>query len=190
MSIGPDGCATARVLWYACQTRSRHEKQVEAALRQRGFESYLPTYLRTRQWKDRKKLVEWPLFPGYVFGRFALADLGRVLGTPGLATVVRANGRPAPIRESEVENVRRFARALSETGTAPVAVPYVAVGEVVRVRSGPFGGVCGVVLKRRNRRRVLVGVEAIGSGLEIDIEDGLLEPMGSVSGGGKSPSPG
>jgi transcription termination/antitermination protein NusG len=190
MSIGTDGCATAQVLWYACQTRSRHEKQVEAALRQRGFESYLPTYLRTRQWKDRKKQVDWPLFPGYVFACFSVADLGQVLATPGLATVVRVNGRPAAIRESEVENVRRFARALSETGIAPEAVSNLVVGEPVRVRSGPFAGVFGVVLKRRNRRRVLVGVEAIGSGLEIDIEDGLLEPMGSVSGGGETPSPG
>jgi len=176
--------------WYACHTRARHEKQVESALRQRGFESYLPTYVRLRQWKDRKKQVDWPLFPGYVLSCFAVRDLSRVLSTPGVATVVRTNGRPAPIPTEEVENVRRFARALSQSGVEPVQVPFVAVGEAVRVRSGPFAGVLGVVLERRNRRRVLVGVEAIGSGLEIDIEDGLLEPVRTASGLGSVPSPG
>jgi transcription antitermination factor NusG len=190
MPTNEDSTATGELQWYACHTRARHEKQVATALRQRGFESYLPTFPRTSQWKDRKKVVAWPLFPGYVFVAFGSADVGRILATPGVATIVRVNGRPAPIRADEMENVRLFAAALQHATTEPVLRPFFAVGSGVLIRTGAFAGVRGVVLQRRNRRRVLVGVEAIGRGLEIDIEDGLLEPIDGSTGSGEVPSPG
>jgi transcription termination/antitermination protein NusG len=163
--------------WYACHTRARHEKRVESLLRERGFDSYLPTFPRIRQWKDRRKLVDWPLFPGYVFGRFAVGEMHRVVSIPGVATIVRTNGRPVPVRHEDLDNVRRFARGLAEVAVEPEVVAFVGVGEWVRVKAGPFEGVCGLVLERRTRRRVLVGVAAIGQGLEVDIDVRLLEPV-------------
>src|SRR4051812_38379826 len=94
--------------WYACYTRSRHEKQVEQQLQQRGLESYLPVIPLMRQWKDRKKRVQFPLFPSYVFGRFTLKELHTVLTTPGVSTIVRANGYPTPIPERDIANVQKF----------------------------------------------------------------------------------
>lgn len=172
---GPDLHSEPR--WYACYTRSRHEKQVDRLLRQRGIESYLPVVPRLRQWKDRKKLVEWPLFPSYVFGWFALGELHEVLSTPGVATVVRTNGQPVPIATEDVENVRRFAAALAEQDTELEVRPFLAEGQWVEVMEGAFQGVRGVVIERRNRRRVLVGLEAIGQGLEIDVDTRLLRPI-------------
>lgn len=163
--------------WYACYTRARHEKQVEQLLRQRGFESFLPLIPRVRQWKDRKKLVEFPLFPSYVFGRFTLKELHGVLTTPGVSTVVRASGYPTPIPEHDIENVRLFARAIAETGVEPEQRPYLVEGQWVKVLEGPFEGVEGIVIEQRGRKRVLVGVEAIGQGLEIDIDARLLKPI-------------
>jgi transcription antitermination factor NusG len=164
--------------WFACYTRGRAEKQVERQLQRRGIESFLPLIPRKRQWKDRLKLVDWPLFPSYVFGRFALSDLHAVLTTPGVATVVRTRGYPTPVLETELENVRLFAARLSESGQE--AGPPVAFerGQPVRVVSGPFQGVEGVVVEQRNRRRVLVGLHAIGQGLEINVKTELLEPIG------------
>lgn len=155
--------------WYACYTRARHEKRVDQLLSQRGVDTYLPLVPRERQWKDRKKTVEFPLFPGYLFGRFTLGELHQVLTTPGVSTVVRTNGLPTPIPEEELDNVRRFAEALAKTGVEPKPVPYLAEGQRVRVIEGPFRGVEGVVKERRGRRRVLVGLKAIGQGLEVDI---------------------
>ena len=172
---GEQGAHEAR--WYACYTRSRHEKQVDRLLRQRGIESYLPVVPRVRQWKDRKKLVAWPLFPSYVFGRFGLEELHQVLSTPGVATVVRANGQPVPIAAEDVENVRRFAAALADHEMDLEVRPFLREGQWVEVTDGPFEGVRGVVIERRNRRRVLVGLEAIGQGLEIDVDTRLLRPM-------------
>ncbi|MGH7129435.1 MAG: transcription termination/antitermination protein NusG, partial [Planctomycetaceae bacterium] len=162
--------------WYACYTRSRHEKQVDRLLQQRGIESYLPVVPRVRQWKDRKKLVTWPLFPSYVFGWFALNDLHQVLSTPGVATVVRANGQPVPIAAEDVENVRRFAAVLAEQDVELDVRPFLVEGQWVEVMEGPFVGIRGVVIERRNRRRVLVGLEAIGQGLEIDVDTRSLRP--------------
>lgn len=161
--------------WYACYTRARHEKKVDRILRERGLESYLPTMPRERQWKDRKKIVDWPLFPSYVFARFTLGDMHRVLTTPGVATIVRHGPHPTPIAASELENVRRFVEALTDSGMEAEVRPLVEEGQRVRVVEGPFEGVEGIVLERRGRRRVLVGLEAIGQGLEVDMNSHVLE---------------
>ncbi|MGQ0813387.1 MAG: transcription termination/antitermination protein NusG [Gemmatimonadota bacterium] len=167
----------AKPHWYACYTRARHEKQVESVLRQRGFDSYLPLIPRVRQWKDRKKLVEFPLFPSYVFGRFTLREVHGVLTVPGVSTIVRANGQPTPIPDRDIANVRRFVEALGESGLEAEQRPFLAQGQWVKVLEGPFEGVEGVVIEQRGRKRVLVGVAAIGQGLEIDIDTRLLRPI-------------
>ena len=172
---GPDLQRDPR--WYACYTRSRHEKQVDRLLQRRGIESYLPVVPRVRQWRDRKKVVAWPLFPSYVFGWFALNDLHQVLSTPGIATVVRANGQPVAIAAEDLENVRRFAAALADHDGELDVRPFLVEGQWVEVMNGPFVGVRGVVIERRNRRRVLVGLEAIGQGLEIDVDTRSLRPI-------------
>lgn len=163
--------------WYACYTRARHEKQVSRLLQERGLETFLPLVPRVSQWKDRRKTVEWPLFPSYVFGRFAPEDMQRVLATPGVAGLVRTNGRPARIDDEELENVRRFARALSGGKVEVEQRPFLAEGEWVEVMDGPFQGIRGIVVQRRNRRRVLIGLKAIGQALEIDIDTRVLRPV-------------
>ena len=163
--------------WYACYTRARAEKQVAKFLLTRGIDSYLPLVPRQRQWKDRKKVVPFPLFPSYVFGRFTLRDIHSILTTPGVSTIVRTKGQPTPIPEEELENVRRFAEAIAATGIEPDARPLIQEGQRVRVTEGPFEGVEGVVIESRGRKRVLVGISAIGQGLEIDIDTRLLKPL-------------
>ena len=163
--------------WYACYTRARAEKQVAKFLQTRGIESYLPLVMRNRQWKDRKKIVPFPLFPSYVFGCFAIRDLHSVLTTPGVSTIVRTQGQPTPIASEELENVRRFAAALAKTGVEPESRPFLAEGQRVRITEGPFEGVEGIVIESRGRKRVLVGISAIGQGLEVDIDTRLLKAV-------------
>jgi transcription antitermination factor NusG len=163
--------------WYACYTRARHEKQVEAQLRRRGMESYLPMVRQVRQWSDRKKTLGFPLFPGYVFGRFTLGEQHAVLTTPGVSTIVRTNGYPTPIPPGDLDNVKTFVAALADLGLEPDPRPFFAEGEWVRVMEGPFEGVEGIVVEARGRKRVLVGLAAIGQGLEIDIDTRLLKAI-------------
>lgn len=163
--------------WYACHTRSRHEKTVDELLRRQKIESYLPTVVRESQWKDRKKLVHFPLFSGYVFARFTLHQLTQVLSTHGVAAVVSARGYPSPIPASEIESVRLVAAAAAQAPDAVEPGPLLQKGNWVRVSAGPFQGVEGVVVERRGRRRVLVGIAAIGQGVEVDIGIADLVPI-------------
>ena len=166
--------------WYACYTRARHEKKVDGLLRQRGVESFLPLVSRQSQWHDRKKTVARPLFPSYVFARSTLDALGLALSTPGVATVVRTAGEPTPIPDQEIENVRRFAAALSSTEAQPELVPLLERGQRVRIISGPFEGVEATVVEQRGRQRVLLGLPALGQGFEIDADAGSLEILTSA----------
>jgi transcription antitermination factor NusG len=163
--------------WYACYTKARHEKRVAEQLRLRGIEEFLPLVPRVSQWKDRRRLVEFPLFPSYVFGRFELSEAHLVLGLPGVASLVKLNGTPVAIPAEELDNVRLFAAALRNSGATADAAAWVSAGQWVEVVSGPFTGVQGVVVERRRRTRVLVGLTGIGQGLEVDIDAGALRPI-------------
>ena len=160
--------------WYACYTRARHEKRVTAHLRDRGVEAYLPLVARLRQWHDRRKLVEFPLFPSYVFARFRGGELSRVLATPGMVDIVRFAGYPSAIPSAEIDNVRRLTSALRATPPSlaePHLVPIIEEGEPVRIVSGPFAGIEGCIAQARGRNRALirVGIEIIRQGIQIEV---------------------
>ena len=163
--------------WYACYTRSRHEKRVNALLAHKGIESYLPLAPRVQQWSDRRRTVQWPMFPGYVFGRFSARDLHTVISLPGVSTVVASSGKPVPIGDDELDNVRRFADALANGGLELELRSYIAEGQWVQVTEGPLEGIRGIVIERRNRKRVIVGLRAIGQGLEVDVDTRFLKPI-------------
>jgi transcription antitermination factor NusG len=163
------------VRWYACLTRARSEKRVAAGLIGRSVTAFLPTVTLVRSWSDRQKEVAFPLFPGYVFARFALAELHRVLAVPGVATVVRFGSRPVAIRDEEIENIERVAAGCSATGAHPAPQPF-RKGELVRVVEGPFEGVRGTVIELRGQRRLLTGLEAIELAVSIDVDLRVLAP--------------
>src|SRR4051794_33141278 len=109
--------------WYAFYTRARHERRVEERLQHRGFESFVPRIPLQRQWKDRKKIVDWPLFPGYVFARCTVQEVGKVASTTGIVSVVSNNGKPAPVDADELLNVRWLVQVLTLTGGVPERIP-------------------------------------------------------------------
>ncbi len=92
--------------WFALYTCANHEKRVAAQLEVRGVEHFLPLYRSRRNWKDRRLFLDLPLFPGYVFGRFAWADRGRVLQARGVVRLISSNGGPTPLAEGEMETLR------------------------------------------------------------------------------------
>ncbi len=159
-----------RLPWHALFTRSRHEKKVAVTLSDRGFDVYLPLVERESQWHDRKKTVRWPLFPGYVFCRFGPAQAAGVLGVPGVASVVSVSGKAAEIPDSDIENVRVLEAAIRATGSVPESDVLVARGEAVRVESGPFAGVNGIVIEQRGSRVVLqVGLSSIQQSVRLEV---------------------
>ena len=94
--------------WYALWTRSRAEKAVFDQLIRKDIEAFLPTLNRWSRWKDRKKLIAWPLFPSYCFARFDARDLLAVRKCAGLVSVVSFEGSPAPIPADQIAAIQKL----------------------------------------------------------------------------------
>jgi transcription antitermination factor NusG len=181
-AAGESTMRLAALRWYACYTRARHEKRVTELLLERGVEAYLPLVGRLRQWHDRRKLVELPLFPSYVFARFRISELGRILATPGVVDVVRFARDPSAIPAAEIDNVRRLTSALRtvhSSAAAPQLVPIIEEGEPVRIVSGPFAGIEGSIAQLRsgNRALIRVGIEIIRQGIQVEVGTASVRPL-------------
>lgn len=164
--------------WYACYTRARHEKRVARVLADRGVEGFLPLIGHRREWHDRTKIVHFPLFAGYVFVRISPGEIVDVTCVTSVVTMVMVNGRPAPIADEEIDNIRRFAEALTATGAVPEPEPLITSGQRVIITSGPFEGVEGIVEEVRSGSRLLVGLAALGQGFALNVPAHQLRPLG------------
>ena len=122
--------------WYAAYTCANHEKLVAKQLAERSVEHFLPLYESVRSWKDRRVHLQLPLFPGYVFVRFALRDRLQVLQIPSVANLVSFNGTPAVLPAAEIQALKLGL----ERGVQPVPHPYLKVGRRARITAGPLEG--------------------------------------------------
>jgi transcriptional antiterminator NusG len=159
--------------WYAIWTRSRHEQVVRDQLVRKQFESFLPTITRWSRWKDRKKKVDWPLFPGYCFARFDPHDTLPILKCTGVVSIVSFDGKPAPIHEYEVDSIRLLVG--SELQYDPC--PLIREGMMVSVVHGPLRGVVGRLMRKDAKRATLVlSVDLIGQGVSVEVDAADVKP--------------
>lgn len=163
--------------WYACRTRPRAEKQVAARLIARGFESYLPLVARVQQWADRKKRVEFPLFPGYAFAWFGLRDARAVVTTPGVAGIVGVAGRPVPVRDDEIASLRALEAGIRQTGELPRVEEYLEPGREVVVATGAFSGMRGLLIEQRGASRVVVRLAALRQAVSVELPRGAVRAV-------------
>jgi len=161
--------------WYAVRTRSRHEKMVADQLDKLGVENFLPLVKRTRQWSDRVKEVELPLFSGYTFVRVVLtsADRLRVLQTHGVAGFVGINCGGTAIPENQIEDIR----TLLASEVTFEEQPYLRVGQRVRVRGGALDGVEGILSAQNDDRSLVISLEPIQRSLSVRIQGYTVEPV-------------
>jgi transcription antitermination factor NusG len=155
--------------WYALRTRSRYEKLVREQLANQGIEPLLPTVMRLRQWKDRKKEVEVPLFSGYCFVRFASGQRLPVLKTIGVVDIVGSSHCPEPIPDEEIAALKTLMVSVLPYDPHP----YLHEGMRVEVVRGPLQGVHGILLRKEKRHRLVIGVRLIqqAAAVEIDVTD-------------------
>lgn len=152
--------------WYALRTRSRHEKRVREQLEARGIEPFLPLAERLRQWKDRRKRVAFPLFPGYCFARFPLSSRVDVLKTQGVVQILGNQDGPVPVPDAEIDAVRRLVES-----TLPYDPhPYLREGMPVEVIRGPLAGLRGLLLRKGARARLVIGVTLIHQGASVELD--------------------
>ena len=159
--------------WYAAYTRANHEKKVRDHLERTSVPSLLPLYETTRRWKDRRKRLHLPLFPGYVFVRIALADRLSVLRVPGVAHLVGFNGLPCALPDEDVQAIQDCLSGGHEVRPHP----YLQTGRRARVKSGPFQGLVGIILRTKNRTRFVLSLESIMRSIAVELEGTELEPI-------------
>ena len=159
--------------WYAVWTRSRHEQTVLEQLAQKHIDVFLPTITRWSHWKDRKKKIDWPLFPGYCFARFDPADALSVLKCAGVVSIVSFDGKPAPIPAYELDSIRLL--VASELQYDPC--PLIREGMMVEVVHGPLRGVIGRLLRKdAHRARLVLSVDLIGQAVSVEVDAGDVRP--------------
>ena len=138
--------------WYAVYTRPRWEKKVAALLLENGIEHYCPINKVIKQWSDRKKVVFEPLFKGYVFVNLEEQKKWDVKKIPGILNFVYWLGKPAQIRDEEIDIIRKF---LNEFDNVQVEEKGFVVNSEVRIRQGVLMNYKGIVIEVLGSRAVV-----------------------------------
>ncbi len=166
-------------MWFAIRLRSNFERLADANLRARGVESFLPLYRSVRRWPTRTRIVELPLFPGYLFCRFDSVERNQVLTAPGVIGVVGAGATPLPVDPAEIAAIR----AISESRLFAQPWPFLRSGARIRLVEGPLSGVEGIVLETRNDLRLVVSVTLLQRSVAVEIERSWVQPLGKSAAG-------
>jgi len=153
--------------WFAIWTRSRHEQVVREQLDRKRIDAFLPTITRWSHWKDRKKKIDWPLFPGYCFAKFDPEDSLSILKCTGVVNIVSFEGKPAAIPEIELDSIRVL--VASELQFDPC--PMIHEGMMVEVTHGPLKGVVGrLTRKDAAKARLVLSVDLIGQAVSVEVD--------------------
>lgn len=162
--------------WYAVYVKSRCEKKTCQMLKDKHIENYLPLISRLRQWSDRKKMVEEPLFQSYIFVRTDLKDYYEILNTPGIVRFVCFEGRPVPIPENQLVAVRSYVGDFD--GEENIAdFQELREGKLVKIVHGSMHGLVGRLVEIRGRQRLIVNIEAVGQCLPISVSRYQIEAL-------------
>ena len=159
--------------WYAARTRPNHERRVAERMVQRSIEHLLPLYTSLRQWKDRKVSLSMPLFPGYLFVRLCMRERLHVLEVPGVAGLVGIGSQPVPLPDEEIRAIQDCVNL--ESRIAPH--PYLVIGNRARVRSGPFQGIEGIIVRSNSQTRLVISFSLIQRSVTLEIDQIELEPV-------------
>ncbi len=159
--------------WLAVYTKPRWEKKVAERIASKGLEVYCPLNKVRKKWSDRYKVIEEPLFKSYVFVKISEDDQIRVRLTDGVVNFVYSEGKPAQIREQEINLIRRFLKEYKEVQLNPVILKR---GLKVRVKSGVLMDREGIILDIKNKKAYVL-LESLGYELTASFELAGLEPV-------------
>ena len=141
-------------------------------LERKGLEAFLPTVTRWSRWKDRKKQIDWPLFPGYCFARFAPAQRLPVLTCSGVVSIISFDGDIVPIPEYEIEGIRRLVGSDLQYDPCPL----IREGAMVEVTHGPLKGVVGRLMRKGAHARLVLSVDLIGQAVSVEVDAADVRP--------------
>ena len=160
--------------WYAIYTNPRAEKLVNTRLEETGVETYLPLQKTYRQWSDRRKLVEKPLLSSYVFVKVVPKDFPIVYKTPGVVKFVSFEGKPVPIPQNQIDNLRLL---IDSNAKIEVTSEKFEKGDSVEVITGSLRGLSGELIKAKGRKKVIVRIEELKQNLIVTIPVTFLRKL-------------
>ena len=152
--------------WYALYTRPKFEKKVADRLFEEGYDAWLPLQTVVRQWSDRKKKVEIPLFNGYVFVNTERCYLYEAVQIDGIARAVGFNGQPAVIREEQIEMIRKV---LIGPDAFEITETEFVKGDPVEITDGALKGNAGIWVEWRGKKKVALYVENISKAILVEV---------------------
>lgn len=159
--------------WYAIRVRSRFEFSAAHLLREKGFEQFLPFYRSRRQWSDRVKEMDMPLFSGYVFCRFDASSPLHVLTTPGVIDIICAGKTPVPVDDGEISALQD----ICGSGLPVEPWPYLEVGRRISIEHGPLAGAEGVVIEMKGRCRLVASISILHRSVAAEIDRDWIRPL-------------
>jgi transcription termination/antitermination protein NusG len=165
-----------KLQWYAVGVRSRHEFSVTERLVKSGIDAFLPIVERIRKWKDRNKVVEFSLFPGYLFVHIPQNNISRlsVLKTPGVVRFIGPTlGEPEPVPAEQINSLKK----LLESKEALDPYPYLKDGNRVRINKGPLSGVEGILVGRKGIHNLVLSVDILQQGVSVQVEASIVETL-------------
>lgn len=161
--------------WFALRIKSNFEKVTGQILEQKGYTAFLPTYQTRNRWSDRTKVIDRPLFPGYLFCRFDQTDRLPILVTPGVVGVVGVGKTPMPVAEREIEAIQ----AVLRSGLPATPWPYVTVGQRLLIERGPLSGIEGILQEIKNSFRFIVSVNLLQRSVAAEVDASWVRPISS-----------
>jgi transcription antitermination factor NusG len=156
--------------WYVLYTKPRNEKKVAERLSAAGYNVYCPLHKVKRQWSDRMKVVEEPLFKGYLFIQVEDKRRDEVFNYPGAVRYLFWLRRPAIVRESEICTIQKW---LGQYDHSDIDISDILPGDYVRITSGPFSGEQAVLLDKTNKKAV-VQLKELGLQLSLSLSNSDL----------------
>ena len=161
--------------WFAVHTRAQHEKKVDTLLRGKNIETFLPVVTKVQRWSDRKKKVEFPLFPCYTFVCVpsSCEHFARVLRTPGIVRIVSSGSEPLAVPKEQIASLR----LLLGNNVPYWEHPFLRAGQRVRVRGGCLDGLEGILTEVKSNRTLVISADPIQRSIAIRAEDYDIEPL-------------
>jgi transcription antitermination factor NusG len=152
--------------WFAILVRTGREKTANLLLENAGYECFLPVSKCTRRWSDRTKIIEVPLFPGYLFCRMNPHNRLTVLMTPGVMQIVGVGKTPVPVEEEEIHAIQR----VQKSGLPAMPWPYMQIGNVAKILEGPLRGMTGIVVKIKSGMKLVLSVSLLQRSVAVEVE--------------------
>jgi transcription antitermination factor NusG len=165
--LSESGNGVVNRAWFGIRVKPRSEFRASDGLSLRGFEPFLPAQRVRRRWSDRVKVLDEPLFPGYLFCRFEPSELIRILESPGVIQVIGIGRTPVSVSDAEIGAIQTM--VASQVVLTPW--PYLQTGQGVSIDTGPLAGIQGIVVRSEvGKPRVVVSVTLLQRSVAAEVD--------------------